>query len=387
MRRWGGIVSVPFLILQPLCGRIEVPSYSPPQDNAFDYYLRAVELLPAERAWDELFERLQTTDPSQVELLLVDAAPALEQLRLGLDKPCVMPLVEHFATELPYLADFRSLTRLLLVEAWFHWEKGDVTAAFGSCVDTLKLGQDIARNGMLIHKLVSIACESMALAQMRQLAPASSDAETLAGVIHKLEDFETTEVPLSETLAVEWGCVQRSLHAWRKDPAAQPNDSKAPPPPNPVGSALMLDEALAQLETYYALMIERAACDYWRRDQRDIGLEAANPLVKMVAPPLVRLLEDNTRHIADLRGTLLVMALESYLATHSRYPEELPELVPSILRKIPVDPFSGQSFVYRRTDELTYLLYSVGPDGLDDQGTTLDDTGRPADILFSPFLS
>jgi len=55
-----------------------------------------------------------------------------------------------------------------------------MAAAFGSYMDALKLGQDIARNGPLIHKLVSIACETMALQHIRRSASMAGDPEPLA---------------------------------------------------------------------------------------------------------------------------------------------------------------------------------------------------------------
>ena len=42
-------------------------------------------------------------------------------------------------------------------------------------------------------------------------------------------------------------------------------------------------------------------------------------------------------------------------------------LLPKCLAAIPIDPFSNQPLVYRRSDT-GYLLYSVGPDGEDNGG-------------------
>lgn len=40
---------------------------------------------------------------------------------------------------------------------------------------------------------------------------------------------------------------------------------------------------------------------------------------------------------------------------------------------VPLDPFSGEPFIYKRCDK-GYLLYSVGANGTDDDG---DDFGEP----------
>lgn len=55
------------------------------------------------------------------------------------------------------------------------------------------------------------------------------------------------------------------------------------------------------------------------------------------------------------------------------YPESLGHLVPSILPTIPIDSYSEQPLIYERRND-GYLLYSVGKNGVDDNG--VDVTGR-----------
>ena len=50
------------------------------------------------------------------------------------------------------------------------------------------------------------------------------------------------------------------------------------------------------------------------------------------------------------------------------YPDTLNKLAPEFLDVIPVDPFTGQALVYRK-NETGFVLYSVGPDMKDDNGT------------------
>ncbi len=70
---------------------------------------------------------------------------------------------------------------------------------------------------------------------------------------------------------------------------------------------------------------------------------------------------------------LLALALHAFRLEHGHYPELLPELAPSYLKKLPDDPFGVQeTFKYHLKGE-SYVLYSVGPDGKDDGGTPIDD--------------
>ena len=63
----------------------------------------------------------------------------------------------------------------------------------------------------------------------------------------------------------------------------------------------------------------------------------------------------------------VALALCEFRNDRDRYPEQLAELVPKYLAKMPVDQFTGVMPIYRRT-EAGYLLYSVGPNMKDEDG-------------------
>jgi len=67
----------------------------------------------------------------------------------------------------------------------------------------------------------------------------------------------------------------------------------------------------------------------------------------------------------------VVFALKNYNAEHGSYPVSLEELAGK-RGELPLDPFNGESFTYRR-EEGGFLVYSVGRDGKDDGGSEKDD--------------
>src|SRR5690606_36378322 len=75
--------------------------------------------------------------------------------------------------------------------------------------------------------------------------------------------------------------------------------------------------------------------------------------------------EDRSNALAELR--LVAAALAVYRLDNGAYPESLDPLVPGLLDQAPVDVY-GNQLAYRRTDN-GYLLYSLGPNGIDDQGS------------------
>jgi hypothetical protein len=53
---------------------------------------------------------------------------------------------------------------------------------------------------------------------------------------------------------------------------------------------------------------------------------------------------------------------------HGQYPEQLSQLIPDYLAAVPADPVDGKPLRYRRSEGGTFLLYSVGVNGVDDGG-------------------
>jgi hypothetical protein len=72
---------------------------------------------------------------------------------------------------------------------------------------------------------------------------------------------------------------------------------------------------------------------------------------------------------------LSAIALKRYSLRHGNYPESLDALVPEFLSAVPTDYMDGKPVKYRRNEDGSFTLYSVGEDGKDDGG----DVSLPAD--------
>jgi hypothetical protein len=66
--------------------------------------------------------------------------------------------------------------------------------------------------------------------------------------------------------------------------------------------------------------------------------------------------------------TVAAIALKRFQLKHGNFPEKISELTPEFLASVPLDPVDGQPLRYRRNADGTYLLYSVGANGVDDGG-------------------
>jgi len=68
------------------------------------------------------------------------------------------------------------------------------------------------------------------------------------------------------------------------------------------------------------------------------------------------------------RVVVTVIAIERHRRRSGKLPAELAALVPALLPAIPIDPMDGQPLRYRLTGTNSFVLYSIGLDGKDDNG-------------------
>ena len=90
------------------------------------------------------------------------------------------------------------------------------------------------------------------------------------------------------------------------------------------------------------------------------------------------------RPAAILRLLRTAPATAAYCAAHNNaMPDDLLELVPEYIDAVPVDPYDGRPLKCAHAPE-GCLVYSVGPDGVDDGGRgerTVDAWRRPTPDL------
>ena len=103
----------------------------------------------------------------------------------------------------------------------------------------------------------------------------------------------------------------------------------------------------------------------WLRNQLDDALTAmGTDSVNVDARVLDRLLTcEATRDFV-----CAAIALKRYQLRHQTLPKDLNALVPEFLSEIPRDPVDGQPLRYRLNGDGTFVLYSIGLDGIDNGG-------------------
>jgi hypothetical protein len=80
--------------------------------------------------------------------------------------------------------------------------------------------------------------------------------------------------------------------------------------------------------------------------------------------------------------TVTAIALKRYQLKHGNYPPDLDSLVPEFVPAVPFDPVDGQPLRYRPKAGGTYLLYSIGENGKDDNGNPSLEKGVQSKSLY-----
>lgn len=82
------------------------------------------------------------------------------------------------------------------------------------------------------------------------------------------------------------------------------------------------------------------------------GTEHYNPPVEKTASPKMQILNDMT---------VLSQAVEAYYAKNMRYPDQLEQLKPEFMDKIPLEPGTDKSFIYESNEFDRYRITVSDP--------------------------
>jgi hypothetical protein len=118
-----------------------------------------------------------------------------------------------------------------------------------------------------------------------------------------------------------------------------------------------------------------------QKNENDFGTQYYDSDARFLVSQGVGALERvmNRLLVTEISRQLMVtaIAIKRYQLKRGTLPTTLAELVPEFKAAIPRDPVDGKPLRYRKTGEATFTLYSIGPDGIDDGGSSESPTPRP----------
>ncbi len=77
-------------------------------------------------------------------------------------------------------------------------------------------------------------------------------------------------------------------------------------------------------------------------------------------------------HLSEFRAGRILLALHRHKDKTGAWPATLAEIEGQIPPEVLIDPLTKKPYIYRRTSD-NLILYNVGPNGIDEGGTSGDD--------------
>ncbi len=301
--------------------------------------------------------------------------PAFEQVREALDAPFyLVPLSEEDYWSGPYdnPRHLRALGELLTARA-LHMSRiqGDSTGAWEYLLLAARLGSRIQEDGAgdslqygqwMLHDAVSRAPE---------LARGCESAERLREAVRVLAEASAPSRNLARSLEE----TMRRLDVWKEQVKQERVSHRGFI--RSVRNRMALQRQLGFLQKHEATLKEAVVLPYheyrqWLEEHPSLAEHISTDLDYFIGNHIMweidHLLRENARSDAEVGAVALRLALMLYQREKGALPESLEALVPAYLHTMPVDPFSGGPFLYRRVDS-DYILYSVGKNGVDNGGS------------------
>ena len=313
--------------------------------------------------------------------------------------PGKMPLdySKGWEMDLSHLSKIRHFSRLLRVETLLAALEGDPDRACEALMDGLATHRPLQQEPILISQLVRIACNGITLDALNDTLGLAAYSDAQLARIQRAFDANYDPASLTNALVSE------------RVFGNQIYDDPAPALAGQRWGGSFLDDMLpgsqealvrtasavgwfdSDRDRYFSIMdemIEASALPYpearevMHRLEDRIDSGVLPRLSHFLLPALTRLPDTIARNEASLTQGATAAAIERYRLATGAPPGQLDDLVPAYLEYTPADPFDMEPLRYRREGD-SYVLYSVGQDGVDGGGTA-GRNSLEGDLVFQP---
>ncbi|HUU42400.1 MAG TPA: hypothetical protein VMX57_01385 [Planctomycetota bacterium] len=339
--------------------------------------LRVDDLAGAREPWTE-------AETKEARKLLGEAADALGLLRQAASmKKCRFPLDYEgpaYAVLLPQLSRMQQFSRLMRFSARLQLADAKADAALVDCLTLVRMSRATEGEPILITRLVETAIRGVAAKAFEETLDRLEPSEkALREALAELRDLDDRKAYV-QSMRGERCMGIELIEASVKDPGALKQVLGEEPTwadrvkgwfAGPVLYAAGL-KYLDVMEDYVTLAAKpthevkdkvAALMDRIEKEKRNPN----NMFVGILLPALEKAGLAYDGGIARMQCTRLALALRLYRMKHDAYPDKLDALVPDCFDKLPVDPFSGKGYLYRREGK-GFVVYSVSGNGTDDGG-------------------
>jgi hypothetical protein len=359
-----------------------------PKVNAYNTYVNAAALLTNTQGIDDTTKLLTTVGDGSLtaeqlktmRLIVNSNEKVLELLQKGMGQKYMQPLPTGHLWEVTppeYLqySTVRTYSRLLRLKAEVAKDEGKLADAASTALDTVQMGNQMAAGAPAVGRITGNTVSSFGRKTLWGLVD-KVDAETAKSIANRLAKIEADTIPMSHTLEAEGDATRiqissifKSIH-WRQY----------------FTGTTSYDGSESQTSLGNRLYFYRYSKTYlWNAYNQRLAeeLEHVNDLpteitaeheqsgdmfITYFMPMFTGVKFRSLVNSVENRLLVVEFAKRAYFLEHGKYPASLHELAPKYLASVPTDPFRpGHALGYSFTAD-TPVVYSVGPDQLDEGG-------------------
>ncbi len=394
---------------------VTIPARALPASNSYALMAEASRHLTlAPGGYHNVLPSLLSTTPvaEKTRLSLQKAVTANQQALTILQScqsiPYVQPLLTTHDAPKSGRPDLHQIGELLSADAVYKARYGSSEAALDAALTEIELGQRVAGGGAYMSVIHGVIWQGQGRRVLWYLLPSLS-AEQAARAARRMEQVVAIHTPFEKVAQTECAMsleeLVTRLHSltWRYRFFTEfsPPDHR----PTQIESAaaacyLYTFSNRNILNSYLKFQtdtLEKAKRPYLTGDERDY--EPTDPVNALIWPVYQGAQYEDTEAQAQNALLTVTLALHAYHLAKGEYPARLEPLCPGYLASIPADPFQPETklrysptldYIYRGSHDsnrphpvpidLKCLLYSIGPDGVDQGGTVIYQDGQTENI-------
>ncbi|MBA3481865.1 MAG: hypothetical protein H0T51_08630, partial [Pirellulales bacterium] len=300
-----------------------LPKLHLPTPNGYDDFIAAGKLLPDEARQMMRNGSLQSIASTALESANQAIAPTIERIAIGMQKDCQVSNPYADQSSAAYEQELGAILNghwALMIREEYIRRTGTPAEHIEACLQSLRFGQQSSRGSG--YDPLEYFAEQINVPKLRDLL-GELDADTSRLIAHGVSRFDRDREPHRHRQAVQAIVDQHS--DWKTH--------------------------LQYLMTVWSGKVPHKM-DYFQR-----------------------------RALAETRLLIVDAALQAFLLENRRPPRSLAELTPHYFEAIPTDPFDDAPLRYKRLKQ-GYKIYSVGYNGIDEDGASENGNMSLGDIVF-----
>jgi hypothetical protein len=259
---------------------------------------------------------------------------------------------------------------LLILQAIAHIENNQPSLAIDSFITSKALAATLNKEPTLVDFLVKIGCQALNLTTLEYLFSKTSLNEVQLTTIDNTIIEMLNESDMTTALVGERCCYNSGFPDSMEKMKYVFIEATGLPKMYHIRYLDIIQEYLDNMKLPWPDRLIAA-----KKMEANISSPSIPQIIShSLMPALTKMIEAHARVDAQLAAAHTAVALERYRLANNSLPDDLAQLVPTYIEKIPIDPFDGRPLRYKKlSPQPGYTIYSIGTDEHDDLGDKSSD--------------